>query len=537
MFKPCLENDTLVTRSYQEEALDATRGEYRKHIRRTLILHPTGLGKTVLAAKASRLTLEKGGRVLFVAHTSELIEQAADKFERCGILASIEKAGQHARSLYDPDCVIGSVQTLRNDRLESWPKDYFNLLIYDEVHHSVAPKNAEILRHFDRARVLGITATPDRADEEMLATIFESVAHEMTIWDAMTAPPPGPWLSRLVFTQCDVGIDLRGLRKGEDDFSLSDLESRIAPMVGTLANAIRQEIEDRQTLVFTPQVASSQAMASALASLGFRADWVSGDDPERSTKIKRFKEGDSQILVSCALLTEGFDCPSVSAIVLCRPTQSRAVFSQMIGRGTRLYPGKDCCIVIDFDFLTQRMSLVRPADLFDGMTADPAFFEIAGEILQRPGRHDILEVVEQAREEHERREILRIRTRERQVQYHRRITYDPLAMAETLGVPMRGAVEARFDPPTEAQCNFARKLKIDNPESMSRRRLSRLIEVVKARIAAKLATARQIDALVAHGVAPAVARKMSLETASAKLDELIGNKRSRIVVPKFSLES
>ena len=169
---------------------------------------PTGCGKTITFGMITRKAIEKGNKVLILAHRGELIDQAAEKLCTLGVDAQIEQASSYARSVWEPDCVVGTVQTLRGKRLESWPRDYFRLIVTDEAHHATADTYQAIYEHFN-ALHLGVTATADRADEDSLSDVFESVAYEYSLWDAMRAPHPGPYLCRLTFVQCDLQIDLR----------------------------------------------------------------------------------------------------------------------------------------------------------------------------------------------------------------------------------------------------------------------------------------------------------------------------------------
>jgi superfamily II DNA or RNA helicase len=522
--KPRIGELKVELRPYQEEAIKAVRDEFAKGIKSTLIVLPTGTGKTICFGMMSRLCIEKGGRVLILAHRGELIDQAVTKLDLLGVECGIEKAESHARSMWEPDAVVATVQTLSPKRLETWPKDYFRLIITDEAHHSIADSYRRIYRHF-RARHLGVTATADRADEEKLNDVFQSVAYEFSLWDAMTAEYPGPYLCRLRFVQCDVDIDLRGIRTTAGDFNQSDLEERIRPLIDTLANAIRQEIGDRKTLVFTPDVGSAQAMATALQSLGLKADWVSGDDRDRADKVRRLHSGATQILVNCALLIEGFDCPGISAIVLCRPTQSRPMFAQMIGRGTRLAKGKEDCLIVDFNYLTTKHNLVRPVELFDTTHTDIEILDIAQELVRKDKQLDLVMAVEQAEEIHRERQIVRIKARERKVKY-RKISYDPLAIHEAIGLPWRGGgQDAGTNKATEKQVETLKKFKVDDADKMSMTRASTLIGILIERSKRGLATHKQVAHLIANGVAPETARFMSFGDASRKLDELFGGSR------------
>lgn len=358
---PELGPNTLSPRPYQTAAIEAARAELAKH-RSTAIILPTGVGKTVVFAFASRRCVEKGGRALVLAHREELITQAANTLERAGLFPGVERADSHARSAFEPNVVVASVQTLHAKRLQTWDPDYFRLIVVDEAHHATAKSYQRIIKHFRRAKLLGVTATPDRADDDSIASVFDSIAYEMTIWQAMTAEAPGPWLCPLKVVRCETPVDLRGIKTTGGDFNLGDLESRIGPAIETLANAIAAKVGDRQTIVFTPDCGSASAMATALQSLGFEADYVWGDSPDRAAKVRRYQEGHTRILVNCALLTEGFDAPHTSAIALCRPTKSRPLYSQM-------------CLDEDTEILTAR-GWMTPDSIADNDVA--AAFDLDG---------------------------------------------------------------------------------------------------------------------------------------------------------------
>lgn len=523
---PC----TIEPRGYQIDAIDAIRREFIAGKKRTLLVLPTGTGKTVTFGTVARRVVEKGGRALVLAHRGELIDQAADTLDRLGIPLAIEKADQHARALFDPPCVIATVQTMQKDRLATWDPDHFRMIIVDEAHHATAATYQRILDHFTGALVLGVTATADRADEDRLADVFDSVAYEMSLWDAMEAAPPGPYLCRLKVVQCDVDIDLRDIRTTGGDYNQADLEAVIGPLVEVLANAVRQEVGSRQTLVFTPDVGSAQAFAAALCGdratggMGLAAEWISGDDPDRDQKIKRFKCGDTQILSNCALLTEGFDAPNTAAVVLCRPTKSRPLYAQMVGRGTRLAPGKDDCLIIDFNYLTSKHDLVKPIELFDTTNTDDEVLAIAKEITSKEKGVDLIEAVARAEEEHQKRQILRVQAREREVRY-RKVVYDPAAVADVLGLVTRGSnapSDAHHPRATPKQVQILTKFRVEGAAAMSHRRAKKLIDALIERAQLNLATHKQVAWLLKNGVDPATARNMNFAEASAELDRLFG---------------
>lgn len=517
--RPALGPLKVKLRPYQDDAIDAVDGEFAAGRKSTLLVLPTGTGKTITFGMLARNRIERGGRVLVLAHRGELIDQAINKLDLLGVEAAVEKADQRARATFEPDAVVATVQTMQRKRLESWPRDHFDLIVTDEAHHATAATYRSIYRHFSGADHLGVTATADRADEESLSKVYESVAYEMSLWGAMTAEDPGPYLCRLKFVQCDVDIDLRDIRTTAGDFNLGDLEARIAPMVETLANAIRQEVGDRKTLVFTPDVGSAQAMASALRSLGLEAEWVSGDDRDRAGKVAKLHSGEIQVLCNCALLTEGFDCPDIAAIALCRPTKSRSLYAQMVGRGTRLAPGKPDCLLVDFNYLTAKHDLVRPVELFDTSRVDPEILKIAQERADRDPGTDLLDAVEKAKDEHARRQVLRIKAREREVKY-RRVSYDPLAVYETFGLPVRGSRDATLRPATEGQVRYLNGFGVTDAANLSKTKASTLIDYLADRRKRNLATLKQVSWAIAKGVPPEEARQLTFPQASALLDQL-----------------
>ena len=517
---PPLRDNLITPRPYQVEAIENVRRELGR-VRSTAIFHPTGLGKTVTMSSIARKVAEKAnGRTLILAHRRELIEQTASMLDKVGLSVGIEMADSYARSAYEPHAVVATVQTLQRQRLKQWPENYFRLVMVDEAHHATAGTYRNILEYFHSAKVLGVTATPDRADEENICSVFQSIAHEMTLWEAMTAPEPGPYLSRLSIVQCNVDINLGDIRTTGGDYNLADLEEKIRPLIDTLANAIRQEVGDRPTLVFTPDVGSATAMSSALQSLGLKADWVSGDDNDRDGKISRYKTGEIQVLCNCALLTEGFDHPPTAAIVLCRPTKSRSLYAQMVGRGTRLAPGKSDCLVVDFNYLTTKHDLVRPADLFERSTGFDDLADIAKEMIRLGEQQDLLEIVAKAKAKQKERQRLRVQANERKIQY-RRVQYDPLSIADALGLGyVARALEGPVvKPATSKQLAYLSTFGVA-AGAISQGLAGRMIDDLAKRRHYGLATPKQVSWLIAKGVDPVDARNMTKSQATTALDEL-----------------
>jgi superfamily II DNA or RNA helicase len=238
------------------------------------------------------------------------------------------------------------------------------------------------------------------------------------------------------------------------------------------------------------------------------------------------ESGETQVLCNCALLTEGFDCPKVAAIVLCRPTKSRALYAQMVGRGTRLCQGKENCLVVDFNYLTESHDLVVATELFDSTGQDAEVGEIAAELIQKQKGLDLMAAMEQAEKVHKERVVVRVQAREKAMRYARR-QYDPASVAESLGLNWRGPKDAKVNKATEGQVGFLTKLKVDGAERMSKNQASTMISFLKRRMDAGLASHKQVSTLISLGVDPAEARGMKFQDASAKLDEILSQRRRR----------
>jgi superfamily II DNA or RNA helicase len=520
---------TYVTlRDYQLRAVSRIMAEFEAGRRSTLCVMPTGTGKTVTFGYLARvMAAEQGVKTLILAHRGELIQQAADKLGELGLLAGIEKAESRALAFGDPHAVIATVQTMQGRRLATWPRDYFGLIVTDEAHHATADSYGAVYDHFRGVPHLGVTATADRGDKVNLGAVFESVAFEMTLLDAMTATEPGPYLCRLEVVQCDIGIDLRDIRTTAGDLNAADLEEALRPHVEPIANKVKQVVGDRPTIIFTPDVGSAMAIASALESIKLKAHWVSGDDSERDRKVAEYKAGKVQFLVNCNLLTEGFDAPATAAIVLCRPTKSRALYAQMVGRGTRLSPGKQNCLIVDFEWICGRHQLVKPVELLSSrLTADDedeaALRRRAQAKLDSGQESDLLAAIEQTKRDMEKeaeRKALRLSVAERSVN-GRTVRYDPLAGYQAVGLPTRFPREIRPMPASEKQVAALRKMGVVVGDDITKKRASMMLDVLCARIDAGKASFKQVNWLIANGVSPAEAHEMSFDGAKEYLSRL-----------------
>ncbi len=347
-------------RPYQEEAKGSIFAEWGKGVRRTLLVLPTGCGKTIVFAKVAEECVRSGDRVLILAHRGELLEQAADKIYRAtGLGCATEKAEQTCLGSWFR-VTVGSVQSLtREKRLVQFPTDYFGTIIIDEAHHCLTDSYQRILGHFGDARVLGVTATPDRGDMRNLGEFFESLAYEYTLPKAIRAG----YLSPIKALTIPLRLDLTGVGVQAGDFKAGDIGTALDPYLHQIADEMAVHCRGRRTVVFLPLVKTSQKFRDILNGKGFRAAEVNGESGDRAEVLEAFGRGDYDVLCNSMLLTEGWDCPAVDCIVVLRPTKVRSLYSQMVGRGTRLHPGKDHLLLLDFLWHTERHELCHPASL------------------------------------------------------------------------------------------------------------------------------------------------------------------------------
>ena len=346
-------------RPYQQEAKDAVFEEWEK-VDRTLVVLPTGCGKTIVFAKITEECVRRGDRVLILAHRGELLEQASDKIAKAtGLRCAMEKAENTCLGSWFR-ITVGSVQSLqREKRLAQFSEDYFGTIIIDEAHHCISDGYQKVLQHFPKAKVLGVTATPDRGDMRNLGQYFESLAYEYTLPKAIKQG----YLSPIKALTIPLKLDLSAVSLQSGDFKASDIATSLDPYLYQIADEMDKYCRDRKTVVFLPLVKTSQKFRDILEEKGFRAAEVNGDSKDRTEVLEAFDRGDYDVLCNSMLLTEGWDCPSVDCVVVLRPTKVRSLYSQMVGRGTRLYPGKDHLLLLDFLWHTERHELCHPANL------------------------------------------------------------------------------------------------------------------------------------------------------------------------------
>lgn len=486
-------------RPYQEEARQAVEEQWEQ-VDKTLLVLPTGTGKTVVFSKIIEDRVRQGSRALILAHRGELLDQAADKLASAtGLMCATEKAEQSCLGSWFR-VVVGSVQTLmREKRLNQFDSDYFDTIVVDEAHHCISDSYQKVLKHFPEAKVLGVTATPDRGDMRNLGSYFESLAYEYTLPKAIKEG----YLCPIKAQTIPLKLDLSSVSVQAGDFKAGDIGTALDPYLVQIAEEMGKVCHDRKTVVFLPLIKTSQKFCKMLNEAGFAAAEVNGDSKDRAEILKDFEDGRYNVLCNSMLLTEGWDCPSVDCIVVLRPTKIRSLYCQMVGRGTRLSPetGKTELLLLDFLWHTERHELCHPAHLI--CESEEVAKKMTENIEEAGCPVDIEEAEAQAaedvvaqREEALAKQLKEMRSRERKL-------VDPLQFemsiqAEDLSgyVPSFGWEMA---PPSEKQLRTLEKLGIYPDEIDNAGKASKLLNRLDARRKAGLTTPKQIRFLEGRG--------------------------------------
>lgn len=487
-------------RPYQEEARVAVQEEWdEKGNKKTLLVLPTGTGKTIVFSKVIEDRVRLGKRVLVLAHRSELLEQASDKLAKAtGLVTSLEKAEHTSLGSWNR-VVVGSVQTMQGEkRLSRFEKDHFDTIVIDEAHHAISSSYQKVLSHFDQAEVLGVTATPDRGDMRNLGEYFESLAYEYSLPQAIK----DGYLSKLSALTIPLNLDLSGVSQVAGDFKASDIDTALDPYLYQIAAEMKKYCFDRKIVVFLPLVKTSQKFVRILNESGFSAKEVNGNSKDRDEVLREFDEGKFQVLCNSMLLTEGWDCPTVDCVIVLRPTKVRSLYSQMVGRGTRLAPGKENLLILDFLWHTERHELCRPAALIakDSTVANimtQKLEEASGEMMDI----ELLEMEAEKDAIAEREASLAEKLKE--MRKRKRKLVDPLQyemsiMAEDLSsyVPAFGW---EMGPPTDKQKSALEKLGILPDEIESAGKANLLLDSLNKRRSEGLSTPKQIRLLEQRG--------------------------------------
>lgn len=338
-------------RDYQQDAFRAVNegwGLYQKQ----LGIMATGGGKTILF---SHLAATDPGKVLILAHREELINQAVDKlYSATGIHAAVEQGTRKA--IPGSKVTVASVQTMRG-RKGKYAPDHFSLIIVDECQHRTSREYMDAMEHF-QARELGVTATPSRSDKKELSRVYQSVAFNFGMLELIKRG----YLSDVRIRRLKCEVDIRQLRLRKE-FNKDEVAEVLHPVIKDMARELAAESWFMKLLVFLPRCDVSHKFAHELAKLGLEAAHISGACKDREAKLKWFSKPGPKVLCNAMLLTEGFDQPDVDGILVGRPILSPSLYAQIVGRGTRLSPGKSYCTVFDPLWLSGRHDICKAACL------------------------------------------------------------------------------------------------------------------------------------------------------------------------------
>lgn len=508
-------------RPYQGEAKEAVFEQWEGGIRKTLLVLPTGCGKTIVFAKITEDCVRNGDRVLILAHRGELLEQAADKIAKAtGLKCATEKAEESCLGSWYR-ITVGSVQSLmRETRLSRFPEDYFNTIIIDEAHHCISDSYQRVLKHFPDAKVLGVTATPDRGDMKNLGQVFDSLAYEYTLPKAIKEG----YLSSIKAVTIPLQVDLTGVGVQSGDFKAGDLGTALDPYLESIAQEMEKYCKDKKTVVFLPLVKTSQKFRDILNEHGFKAAEVNGESQDRAEILEDYASGEYNVLCNSMLLTEGWDCPDVDCIVVLRPTKVRSLYCQMVGRGTRLAPGKDHLLLLDFLWHTERHELCHPAHLI--CESEEVAQKMTENLEKDAGCPIDIEEAEQTASEDvvaQREEALAQKLAE--MKRRKRKLVDPLQFEMSIQAEdLSGYVPAfgwEMAPPSDKQKKTLEKLGIMPDEIDNAGKASKLLDRLDKRRQEGLTTPKQIRFLESRGFQHV--GTWQFDTAKKLIDRIAGN--------------
>jgi ATP-dependent helicase IRC3 len=340
---------TIQLRDYQNECLDTILSESKAGIKKQLISLPTGSGKTVIMSAAAKHLNKK---TLILAHREELIQQAIDKFQLFWPDVSIGVC-MAERDEIDCQIVVGSVQSCsRPKRLKRLKEQGFKVMMIDEAHHSVSSSYQKIIKSLGFVKgkklLIGVTATPQRADKQGLGNTFDKIVFSRSIGTMIKAGYLSPVIGRKILTS----FVLEKIRLSKGDFSVNDLAEAVNTHERNsfIVEKFKTYAQDRKAVCFCVDVQHCKDLAEAFNKEGIvsAAVWGDMETDQRKQVLADLKTGKVQLATSCGVLIEGFDEPSINAVIMARPTKSPGLYTQCVGRGLRLWPGKDNCLVLDF---------------------------------------------------------------------------------------------------------------------------------------------------------------------------------------------
>lgn len=484
----------------------------------TLLVLPTGTGKTIVFARVIENAVRAGGRCLVLAHRAELLNQAADKLHAVtGLGCAVEKAETTAVDTWY-NVVVGSVQTMQRENRRSGHE--FTHIIVDEAHHAVSPSYRAVIDAFPGAKILGVTATADRGDKRDLGEVFETLAYEYTLPAAIR----DGFLCPIRALTIPLKIDLSSCQ-ANGDFVPTAVGNALDPYLAQIADHLVEQCADRKTVVFLPLIATSMKFLEMLRARGVDAREVNGESTDRAEVLKWIDNaGPGAVLCNAMLLTEGWDCPSVDCICVLRPTKIRSLYAQMVGRGTRILDGKADLLLLDFLWHSERHELCRPAHL---VCEDPDISRRVAELLAEAAAGESVDLLYGAEDAtgtatEEREEALRKVLEEQK--HKRRKLVDPLQYECSIDAREYTPDPAdlkELAPPSMAQLAWLEKAGIFPDEISSKGHAAQLIDTVKTRRMNGLATPKQIRCLERYGFQ--AVGSWQFDSAKRLIDRIAGN--------------
>lgn len=518
----------LKLRTYQLEQIEAVHREWSAGHRTTLVVAATGTGKTTLFAAVLKERAELGP-ALVLAERQQLVKQTALRIEQeTGLSVGVEMGDRRTvrSGPQAPQVTVATVQSMKGRRLKSYAPEHFATIVCDEAHHIAAKRYRAVLAHFPGAKVLGVTATPDRTDGIGLEGIFDSVAHE---YDIRSGIADG-YLVPITAQQVTCGdLDVSRVKSSQGDLKPGELEQAVLvdASLHQMASGIAKYTVGRQSIVFMPGVDSSNAMARVLSDYvktGVGVIVGTTEQEERDALLEQFRTGAIQYLVNCMVLTEGFDAPWIRAVCCCRPTSSRSVYTQQVGRGLRPFAGKTDCLVLDFVGNAGKHKLVCPADVLAGRPIPPDVAEhlthtgdVQTDIEQAEARAKAIKE-ERAAKEAARKAAQRARITAQVDHYVSE--YDPFGVCGIEYIE-RGPNEP---PASQKQLQTMQNFGLTPDASLGVRQASALIAAGLERRRKGLCTYKQAATLVKFGYSPDV----SFVEARRIIDHLAANRWKRV---------
>lgn len=483
-------------RPYQERARDAVLETWKLGTRSTLIVLPTGTGKTIVFSSIIEQIVRDGGRALILAHRGELLDQAADKLAKTtGLGCAVEKAEESALDSWF-NVVVGSVQTMtRANRRKGHD---FSHIIIDEAHHAISPSYRAIIDDFQHAKILGVTATADRGDKRNLGEVFDTLAFDYQLPNAIR----DGYLVPIKALTIPLSINLDNVKQSAGDFQAADIGTAIDPYLEQIADRFVVDCASRKTVAFLPLIATSQKFCQMLQTRGIEAREVNGESQDRADVLRWFNQaGPGSVICNAMLLCEGWDEPSADCICVLRPTKIRSLYAQMIGRGTRLYPGKQDLLLLDFLWSCERHELCRPVHL---VCENPDISRRVADLMAQESQASPVDLMaaEAAAENTataEREESLRKLLEEQR--HRKRALVDPLQYEMSIGSDKIQGWQAdphdlkSMAPPSTPQLAWLEKAGIFPDDIQNQGHATALIETIKKRREMGMTSAKQIRCL------------------------------------------